>query len=40
MKTKDLSDKEILDIVKPLAEHTENAWNQRNQRGRSNLFLI
>ncbi|MBV1882441.1 MAG: hypothetical protein KUG82_12460 [Pseudomonadales bacterium] len=25
-----LSDKEILQIVKPLAEHTENAWNQKN----------
>lgn len=30
MKFTDLTDKEILDIVKPLAEHTENAWNQKN----------
>jgi len=25
-----LSDNEILDIVKPLAEHTESAWNLKN----------
>ena len=25
-----LSDEEILKKVKPLAEHTENAWNQKN----------
>jgi len=30
MRFEDLSDKEILDIVKPLAEHTENSWNQKN----------
>lgn len=30
MEAKDLSDKEILDIVMPLAEHTENAWNEKN----------
>jgi hypothetical protein len=30
MDSRDLSDKEILDIVKPLAEHTENAWNEKN----------
>jgi len=33
MKCKDLSDKEILDIVKPLAEHTENSWNEKNYNG-------
>jgi len=30
MEVKDISDKEILDVVKPLAEHTENAWNEKN----------
>lgn len=30
METKGLSDKEILDRVKPLAEHTEKAWNDKN----------
>lgn len=30
METKGLSDKEILNIVQPLAEHTENAWNEKN----------
>lgn len=29
MKTEELSDREILDIVRPLAEHTENAWNEK-----------
>jgi len=33
MKFEDLSDQEILDIVKPLAEHTENSWNQKNYDG-------
>ncbi|MCG8609269.1 MAG: hypothetical protein MI864_01920 [Pseudomonadales bacterium] len=30
MRTEGLSDNEILDIVQPLAEHTENAWNGKN----------
>lgn len=30
MESKELSDKEILDIVRPLAEHTENSWNEKN----------
>ena len=30
MKLLGLSDKEILDIVKPLAEHTENSWNEKS----------
>lgn len=33
MKLLKLSDKEILDIVFPLAEHTENSWNQKNYEG-------
>lgn len=32
MKTKSLSDEQILDIVKPLAEHTENSWNEKNYK--------
>ncbi len=39
MKYADLSDKEILDIVKPLAEHTENSWNQKNYDGFCHYFL-
>ncbi len=30
MRSVGLSDGEILDIVQPLAEHTENAWNEKN----------
>ena len=30
MELVNLSEKEILEIVKPLAEHTENSWNQKN----------
>jgi len=30
MKLIELSDKEIITIVKPLAEHTESSWNQKN----------
>jgi|TARA_R110002050_G_scaffold171701_3_gene303814 hypothetical protein len=30
MRLAGLSDKEILDIVQPLAEHTENAWNEKS----------
>jgi len=26
----ELNDKEIVSFVKPLAEHTENSWNQKN----------
>jgi hypothetical protein len=33
MKFIELTDKEILDIVKPLAEHTENSWNQKDYAG-------
>ena len=29
----ELSDKEIITIVKPLAEHTENSWNQKSYDG-------
>jgi len=32
MKFISLSDNEILDIVKPLAEHTEESWNQKNYK--------
>ena len=39
MKLVDLNDKEILDIVKPLAEHTENAWNQKNFDSFCHYFL-
>jgi hypothetical protein len=30
MKFTELSDSEILDIVKPLADHTEGSWNQKD----------
>ena len=30
MKFIELSDKEIITIVKPLAEHTESSWNQKS----------
>ena len=30
MKAQGLSDQEILGVVQPLAEHTENAWNEKN----------
>jgi len=30
MDTAGLSDQEVLDIVRPLAEHTENAWNKKS----------
>lgn len=33
MKLSEISDKEILEIVKPLAEHTENSWNIKDYRG-------
>lgn len=33
MKFIELSDKEIITIVKPLAEHTESSWNQKNYDG-------
>jgi len=33
MKLDKLSEKEIIEIVKPLAEHTENSWNQKNYDG-------
>ncbi|MGB2221508.1 hypothetical protein [Neptunomonas phycophila] len=39
MQAKDLSDKEILDIVMPLAEHTENAWNEKNYNEFIRYFL-
>lgn len=35
----DVSDKEVLDIVRPLAEHTENAWNQKDYDGFCHYFL-
>jgi len=39
MKFIDHTEKEILDIVEPLAEHTENAWNQKNYDGFCRYFL-
>mgnify|MGYP000117159642 CR=1 FL=1 len=33
MECENLSDKEILEIVKPLAENTENSWNEKNYHG-------
>ena len=39
MITKGLSDKEILDIVKPLAEHTENGWNEKSYRDHIRYFI-
>ena len=33
MKIRDLNDNDIIDIVKPLAEHTENSWNQKDYEG-------
>lgn len=39
MKIIDHTEKEILDIVEPLAEHTENAWNQKNYDGFCHYFL-
>ena len=30
MKFMELTDNEILDMVKPLAEHTEESWNQKD----------
>ena len=35
----ELSEQEILDIVKPLAEHTENSWNQKNYKEFCRYFL-
>ena len=35
----ELSDDEILDIVKPLAEHTENSWNNKNHKDFCRYFL-
>jgi len=35
----DLSDEGILDLVKPLAEHTENSWNQKNYDEFCRFFL-
>ncbi len=39
MESKDLSDKQILDIVQPLAEHTENAWNDKDYSGFIKCFI-
>ena len=39
MKFENLSDKEILDIVKPLAEHTENSWNTKNHNDFCRYFI-
>jgi len=39
MKILELSDKEIIDIVQPLAEHTENSWNQKDYDGFCRYFL-
>ncbi|WP_261841401.1 hypothetical protein [Aliamphritea ceti] len=39
MKTKGLSDKEILDLVQPLAEHTEQSWNNKNYSGFIQYFI-
>ena len=33
MKFSELSDQEVLNLVKPLAEHTENSWNQKDYEG-------
>jgi hypothetical protein len=30
MKFSELDDKELLDVVKPLAEHTEKSWNNKS----------
>ena len=40
MKFVELTDKEILDVVKPLAEHTENSWNQKDYEGFCHFHLI
>lgn len=39
MKTDHLSDNEILDIVQPLAEHTENAWNDKSYQDFIRYFI-
>jgi len=39
MKFEDLSDQDILDLVTPLAEHTENSWNQKHYEGFCHYFL-
>jgi len=39
MKFLELNDKEIIEIVKPLAEHTENSWNQKNYVDFCHYFL-
>ena len=39
MESKGLSDKEILDLVQPLAEHTEKAWNDKNYRDFIQYFI-
>jgi len=33
MKLTEMSESEILTLVKPLAEHTENAWNLKDYKG-------
>ncbi len=35
----ELSDTDILDIVKPLAEHTENSWNDKSYQGFCRYFI-
>lgn len=39
MKLSKLTDKEIVDIVFPIAEHTENSWNQKNYHEFSRYLL-
>jgi len=39
MKFTEMSEREILDLVTPLAEHTENSWNQKNYDGFWRYFI-
>ncbi|OUR86884.1 hypothetical protein A9Q81_27530 [Gammaproteobacteria bacterium 42_54_T18] len=39
MKSEGLSDKEILDLVQPLAEHTESSWNDKDYSGFIQYFI-
>ncbi len=36
----EMSDNEILTIVRPLAEHTENAWNEKNYENFCQYLLL
>lgn len=40
MKFMELTDTEIIDIVQPLAEHTENSWNQKDYEAFCRFLIV